>query len=87
MTTLDEILAPITPTEVFADYHDRKPLYVPAEAQGSPETRSRVETTRGPVMHEIRMKPGDRLYPPHGWRHDALVVGGAVRAAASARVV
>ena len=43
----------------------------------SPEARRWVETTRGPVMHEIRMKPGDLLYLPRGWYHDALADGGA----------
>lgn len=43
----------------------------------SPEARRWVEATRGPVMHEIRMKPGDLLYLPRGWYHDALADGGA----------
>ena len=43
----------------------------------SPETRRWVEATRGPVMAEIRMKPGDLLYLPRGWYHDALADGGA----------
>lgn len=43
----------------------------------SPESRRWVEATRGPILHEIRMRPGDLLYLPRGWYHDALADGGA----------
>lgn len=33
--------------------------------------------TRGPLMQEVRMRPGDVLYLPRGWYHDALTVEGA----------
>jgi len=33
--------------------------------------------TRGPLMQEIRMRPGDVLYIPRGWYHDALATEGA----------
>ena len=31
--------------------------------------------TRGPLMQEVRMRPGDVLYLPRGWYHDALADG------------
>lgn len=33
--------------------------------------------TRGPLMQEVRMRPGDVLYLPRGWYHDALTTEGA----------
>lgn len=33
--------------------------------------------TRGPLMQEVRMRPGDVLYLPRGWYHDALTAEGA----------
>lgn len=41
------------------------------------ETRRWFEQTRGRVLHEILMRPGDLLYLPRGWYHDALAVEGA----------
>lgn len=43
----------------------------------SPETRRWLEQSRGPVMSEVRMRPGDVLYLPRGWYHDALAQDGA----------
>lgn len=33
--------------------------------------------TRGALMTEVRMRPGDVLYLPRGWYHDALTTDGA----------
>ncbi|KQY80361.1 JmjC domain-containing protein [Brevundimonas sp. Root1423] len=33
--------------------------------------------TRGELMQEVRMRPGDVLYLPRGWYHDALTAEGA----------
>lgn len=33
--------------------------------------------TRGPLMQEVHMRPGDVLYLPRGWYHDAVTVEGA----------
>ncbi|WP_309093299.1 JmjC domain-containing protein [Phenylobacterium sp.] len=35
------------------------------------------EAGRGPLMQEVRMRPGDVLYLPRGWHHDALATEGA----------
>lgn len=43
----------------------------------TPETRRWLEQSRGPVSAEIVMKPGDVLYLPRGWYHDALAHDGA----------
>ena len=43
----------------------------------TPETRRWLEQARGPLMSEIRMRPGDVLYLPRGRFHDALAVDGA----------
>lgn len=34
------------------------------------------EEQRGPLMMEVTMKPGDVLYLPRGWYHDALAASG-----------
>ncbi len=41
------------------------------------ETRRWFEQTRGPLMQEVVMRPGDVLYLPRGWYHDALATDGA----------
>lgn len=38
--------------------------------------RARMQATRGPLTAEIVMRPGDVLYLPRGWRHDALARDG-----------
>lgn len=43
----------------------------------TPETRRWLEQSRGSLMSEIRMRPGDVLYLPRGRFHDALAVDGA----------
>jgi len=40
-------------------------------------TRRWFAQGRGPLMAEVRMKPGDLLYLPRGWYHDALATDGA----------
>ncbi len=41
------------------------------------ETRRWFAETRGKLMTEVRMRPGDVLYLPRGWYHDALATEGA----------
>lgn len=41
------------------------------------ETRRWFAATRGKLMTEVRMRPGDVLYLPRGWYHDALATEGA----------
>jgi lysine-specific demethylase/histidyl-hydroxylase NO66 len=41
--------------------------------EGDP--RPYFEARRGALMQEVRMKPGDLLYLPRGWYHDALADG------------
>lgn len=43
----------------------------------TPETRRWLEQSRGQVITEVRMRPGDVLYLPRGWYHDALAQDGA----------
>jgi hypothetical protein len=42
-----------------------------------PEVRRWLTESRGPLMQEVRMRPGDVLYLPRGWYHDALATEGA----------
>ena len=46
----------------------------------TPETQRYFEQNRGRVMTEVRMRPGDVLYLPRGWYHDALAEDGPVPA-------
>ena len=41
------------------------------------ETRRWFAQTRGKLMTEVRMRPGDVLYLPRGWYHDAMTTEGA----------
>ncbi|MDO9076703.1 MAG: cupin domain-containing protein [Brevundimonas sp.] len=41
------------------------------------ESRRWFAQTRGKLMTEIRMRPGDVLYLPRGWYHDAMATEGA----------
>lgn len=49
------------------------PLEIPADTL---ETRREFERTRGALMQEVVMRPGDVLYLPRGWYHDALAADG-----------
>jgi hypothetical protein len=42
----------------------------------TPENRAWLKNSRGPVIREVRMRPGDVLYLPRGWYHDALATDG-----------
>ncbi|MES2833280.1 MAG: cupin domain-containing protein [Pseudomonadota bacterium] len=42
-----------------------------------PDVRRWLTESRGPLMQEVRMRPGDVLYLPRGWYHDALATEGA----------
>lgn len=41
------------------------------------DPRAWFTRTRGPLMQEVRMRPGDVLYLPRGWYHDAITTEGA----------
>lgn len=43
----------------------------------SPEVRRWLAESRGEVMTEVRMQPGDVLYLPRGWYHDAVATDDA----------
>ena len=50
----------------------------PVEVLPDAATAKRIfEAGRGPLMQEVRMRPGDVLYLPRGWHHDALATEGA----------
>lgn len=57
-------------------YKNRMPDPVEMPAKG-PELQQWFQRNCGPVMQEVRMKPGDVLYLPRGWFHDALAEDGA----------
>lgn len=44
---------------------------------GDAESRRWFAETRGKLMTEVRMRPGDVLYLPRGWYHDAITTEGA----------
>ena len=49
------------------------PVDYPGEGEA---IRDWMARNAGPVMTEVRMRPGDVLYLPRGWYHDALAVDG-----------
>ena len=61
--------------KVWRLYANRAPDPVDPPEQADP--RAFFAATRGPLMQEVRMRPGDVLYLPRGWYHDALAVEGA----------
>lgn len=50
------------------------PVDLPAD---TPDTRRWFEQSRGALAQEVVMRPGDVLYLPRGWYHDALASDGA----------
>lgn len=56
-------------------YRNREPDPVDYPGEGE-EVRRYLASACGPVMREVRMRPGDVLYIPRGWYHDALAVDG-----------
>jgi hypothetical protein len=61
--------------KVWRLYRNREtdPVDYPGEGE---EVRRYLASACGPVMQEVRMRPGDVLYIPRGWYHDALAVDG-----------
>ncbi|WP_396595411.1 JmjC domain-containing protein [Brevundimonas sp. R86498] len=49
----------------------------PVEPPPHADPREYFAATRGPLMQEVLMRPGDVLYLPRGWYHDALATDGA----------
>lgn len=62
--------------KVWTLYRNRAdaPVSFPVD---SPETRAWLAEQRGEVMEQITMRPGDVLYLPRGWYHEALATEGA----------
>jgi len=56
-------------------YRNREPDPVDYPGEGE-EVRRYLSSACGPVMQEVMMRPGDVLYIPRGWYHDALAVEG-----------
>jgi len=61
--------------KVWRLYRNREPDPVDYPGEGE-EVRRYLASACGPVMQEVRMRPGDVLYIPRGWYHDALAVEG-----------
>lgn len=47
----------------------------PVTMPGSGDPRPYYQANRGPLMQSVCMRPGDVLYLPRGWYHDALADG------------
>lgn len=41
------------------------------------DAQARIDAARGRLVHEVKMQPGDVLYIPRGWYHDALASSNA----------
>ena len=61
--------------KVWRLYRNREPDPVDYPGEGE-EARRYLASACGPLMQEVRMRPGDVLYLPRGWYHDALAVDG-----------
>src|SRR4029079_8490190 len=44
----------------------------PVEALDGPDAQATIDRAKGPVMMTVQMQPGDLLYIPRGYFHDAL---------------
>jgi len=74
---LDDVFAVQTEGEkVWRLYANRADSPVDYPLEGDEAVRWLAET-RGALMQEVRMRPGDVLYLPRGWYHDALTSEGA----------
>ncbi|MFN4040490.1 MAG: JmjC domain-containing protein [Brevundimonas sp.] len=60
---------------LYANQADR-PVGYP-EFDDPRQTRQWLNQTKGDLVSEVRMRPGDVLYVPRGWYHDAIAVDGA----------
>ena len=62
--------------KVWTLYSNRAdaPTTFPVDSEA---TRAALAANRGPAMTQVRMRPGDVLYLPRGWYHDALATEGA----------
>lgn len=56
--------------KVWRIYRNRAPDPV-EQFQGS-DAQAAIDRAKGPVLMEVRMRPGDLLYIPRGYYHDAL---------------
>lgn len=56
--------------KVWRIYRNRAPD--PVEQHEGPDAQAEIDRLKGPVMMEVRMRPGDLLYIPRGYYHDAL---------------
>jgi ribosomal protein L16 Arg81 hydroxylase len=49
----------------------------PVEMLNSPDAQAMIDAAKGRLRHQVRMRPGDLLYIPRGFYHDALASNGA----------
>jgi hypothetical protein len=71
--------------EVFAVQCDGEKIWriyrnraaAPVEPLSGEDAQAIIDSVKGPVMMEVRMRPGDVLYIPRGYYHDAMAVSGA----------
>lgn len=56
--------------KVWRIYRDRAPD--PVEQNAEPDAQAEIDRIKGPLLMEVRMRPGDLLYLPRGYYHDAL---------------
>ena len=56
--------------KVWRIYRNREPD--PVEQNAGPDAQAEIDEIKGPVLMEVRMRPGDLLYIPRGYYHDAL---------------
>ncbi|THD36564.1 MAG: cupin [Sphingomonas sp.] len=61
--------------KVWRIYRDRAPD--PVEQHAGPDAQAEIDRAKGPVLMEVRMRPGDLLYIPRGYYHDALASSAA----------
>lgn len=61
--------------KVWRIYRNRAPD--PVELPQGPDAQAAIDRAKGPILTEVTMRPGDLLYIPRGYYHDALAASEA----------
>ena len=93
MLSLDDLLAPITPSVFHADYDDRKPLHIPAGAGGPKQAlldwdqfNALLDQTSIWTAQTLKVLYNGQRVPPPQYCHDAATGSGTANRPSPAKV-